>query len=111
MNDLRVQSISFTFLGSVEQCLKAKTLKLNLIVPSTLSIQLMTTRWLKKTIEKSATIPNWFCGQLTMQQVSLIAGIVVLGVVELGGQDELCSLFIFPFNFTGSSNCFGIVWS
>ena len=51
----------------------------------TRAILLMTTRLLMKTMQKVATIPNQFWGQLSMKQVSLIARIVVLVVVELGG--------------------------
>ena len=81
-----------------------------LFVLSTPSILLMTTRWLKKTMQKRATIPNRFWGPLSMQQVSLIVGIVVLVCVELE-VDLVTSFFSFRSNFTNSSYCFGIVWS
>ena len=65
-------------------CLWAESL-IFFIVFNTLAILLMTTRLLKKTMQKVATIPNQFSGQLSMQQFSLSAGCVVLVFVEPGG--------------------------
>ena len=50
---------------------------------STPAILLRTSKLLKRTMQKVATIRNQ-C-QLSTQQASLIAGIVVLVFVELGG--------------------------